>query len=577
MTYGISRKRGTRLVFGLSLLGASQAASARADCTDDLVQQVFAVHAQDPSPDSRVAMHAWLCEGASDAFLSEQVSLPTGPGDLAAWNALFGAIDQDTEISDEPVGPANVTQFRSANCASPSKHFLVHALGRVATAEQFEAWHTCDAAATVAANATSLYYDLDLSCAGRQLPNGNLAFSVRGFSAGDSGVSSPLRNLDFALHNLIPVADYEGAEIAPDESGSFEFEVPDPLSEASIAMTGSAATEYGEEGEELYFFCNLDIGEVTSSSTPYGLPREVECAFEEPRVGTTACPAGRFREECVNGQWQDTTTCVADRLNLTVTTSSQSGASGSVLLPDNTPCVGSCTVQADKLSTVRLRATPASGSRVTWAGSCVLEGNDCLVTMNAATSVSAVFSRTSSLTVVVGGSGSGSVTSPSGETCSRGSTCEWSVDPTRMLELRANPSANTRVTWSGCTPSADQLRCTLPATTSASRTVSVTLTGRVTITAKIAGNGVGEVRMPSGADCFGASCTETVDKGSSVELMAIPDSGNRVTWTGCSSMSGGRCTVSMATNKTVTATFRRVGNPRPPHCGPNSPPSCQEP
>jgi hypothetical protein len=572
MTYGISTKSGKCLAFGLSLLGASQAASASADCTDDLVQQVFAVHAADPSPDTRVAMHAWLCEGASDAFLSEQTGLPTGPTDFAAWNALFGAIDESTVISDEPVGGANIAQFRSANC-DPSKHFLIHALGRVATAEEFEAWHACDADATRAANASSEAFDLSLSCAGQQLPNGNLLLSVRGFVPMDASVDTPLGNLDFTLHNLAAVTSYEGAEIAADEDGTFEFDVLDPLGDASISMIGRAGSDFGD----VYYFCDLDLGEVISSSTPYGLPREVECAFDEPRVGSTPCPAGKFREQCVNGQWQDTTTCVADRLDLTVTTSNQTGASGSVLLPDNTTCVGTCTTQADKLSTVRLRAVPATGSRVTWSAACLVQGNDCFVTMNAATSVSAVFSRSSFLTVVVTGSGSGSVAMPSGETCSLGTTCGESVDPTREIELRASLSVNTRVHWSGCTPQADPLRCTLPATTSASRTVTVTLTGLVNLTAKLAGNGVGEVQMPSGATCFGASCTEQVARGTSVVLLASPDSGNRVTWTGCSSISGARCTVSMATNKTVTATFRRIGPPRPPHCGPNSPPSCQEP
>ena len=32
-----------------------------------------------------MALAAWLCEGDSDAFLSQQAALPTSTGDLTAW------------------------------------------------------------------------------------------------------------------------------------------------------------------------------------------------------------------------------------------------------------------------------------------------------------------------------------------------------------------------------------------------------------------------------------------------------------------------------------------------------------
>ena len=69
--------------------------------------------------------------------------------------------------------------------------------------------------------------------------------------------------------------------------------------------------------------------------------------------------------------------------------------------------------------------------------------------------------------------------------------------------------------------------------------------------------------MPSGATCFAASCSETVDQGVSVQLFATPESDSRYSWSGCTSVSGGRCTVSMTGNKSVTANFKLV---IPPGC-----------
>ena len=54
----------------------------------------------------------------------------------------------------------------------------------------------------------------------------------------------------------------------------------------------------------------------------------------------------------------------------------------------------------------------------------------------------------------------------------------------------------------------------------------------------------------------GADCAQAYSDGDSVTLLAAPDSGSEfVSWTGCNSTAGTTCTVSMTSDKLVTAEF----------------------
>jgi hypothetical protein len=295
-----------RLCLLLPAACAFPAGIARADaCEDTLVQQVFVHHAADSTPDSKMALKAWLCEGASDAFLSQQTALPAGAADLAAWNTLLGAIDGDTDISTTPVGTADVGLFRANNCPDPAAGHLIHALGRVATTAEFEAWHGCDAAATALANGGAKTFDLDLSCAGQQTATGNLVLSVRGFDSTQASATTPLRNFVIGRTNLTQVS--ASTEILSGQSGTFEFSVDDATLESSVTLHGTANSPFGE----VPYYCNLDTESRTLVFSPYVVPPEAECAFDANRPGTTSCPGGGTLEQmCEDGAWVDSTVCV---------------------------------------------------------------------------------------------------------------------------------------------------------------------------------------------------------------------------------------------------------------------------
>ena len=71
-----------------------------------------------------------------------------------------------------------------------------------------------------------------------------------------------------------------------------------------------------------------------------------------------------------------------------------------------------------------------------------------------------------------------------------------------------------------------------------------------------AGNGIGTVTSnPAGVNC-GADCSETYVYGTPVTLTAAGNADSNFTgWTGCDSVNGANCTVTMTAAKSPTATF----------------------
>lgn len=74
------------------------------------------------------------------------------------------------------------------------------------------------------------------------------------------------------------------------------------------------------------------------------------------------------------------------------------------------------------------------------------------------------------------------------------------------------------------------------------------------------GNGSGTVTSsPAGINC-GPTCVATYSNGTTVTLTATPDAGSRFrNWSGACSGTSPTCVVSMTTNRSVTARFRRGG------------------
>ena len=113
---------------------------------------------------------------------------------------------------------------------------------------------------------------------------------------------------------------------------------------------------------------------------------------------------------------------------------------------------GTCSATYDDGTTVTLAPTPDAGSSFTgWTGCDSVVGDECTVTINADTNVTATFDPIvqQRLTVSKAGSGSGSVSSsPAGISC--GATCDALFDQGTAVTLTATPAAHSTFTgWSG--------------------------------------------------------------------------------------------------------------------------------
>jgi hypothetical protein len=155
------------------------------------------------------------------------------------------------------------------------------------------------------------------------------------------------------------------------------------------------------------------------------------------------------------------------------------------------------------------------------------------------------------LSVQKSGTGSGTVTA-TGINC--GSDCsEAYTSGTSVILTAAASSGSSFAGWSGC-DSTSGTTCTVSLTQN--RTVTATFTPNYTLTVQKYGIGSGAIMSsPAGINCGGV-CSGNYANGTQVTLTATPGSGLTFTnWSGCDSMNGNTCTVTMTRNRIVTATF----------------------
>ena len=159
------------------------------------------------------------------------------------------------------------------------------------------------------------------------------------------------------------------------------------------------------------------------------------------------------------------------------------------------------------------------------------------------------------LTVEKEGAGTGTVTSsPAGINC--GATCSFAFADSTLVTLTAIPGANTAaVKWAGCETVTVEKKCKV--TMSGAKTVKAgfdLLKRKLTVSKS--GTGTGTVKSsPAGIECP-STCSAEYDSGTEVALTGTPGPNTEaVKWTGCSSVSEGKCLVTMSAAKTVSATF----------------------
>ena len=167
------------------------------------------------------------------------------------------------------------------------------------------------------------------------------------------------------------------------------------------------------------------------------------------------------------------------------------------------------------------------------------------------------------LSVVRAGAGTGSVTSnPPGISC--GTDCSEPYNSGSSVTLTASAAGGSTFTgWSGC-DTVSGTTCTV--TMNAAKTVTATFdSSSVVLTVSKTGSGTGTVSSsPSGISC-GTHSSEPYPNGTSVTLTASAAGGSTLAgWSGCNTVSGVTCTVTMSAAKTVTATFNQTGGSATP-------------
>jgi len=238
---------------------------------------------------------------------------------------------------------------------------------------------------------------------------------------------------------------------------------------------------------------------------------------------------------------------------LTVTKSG-SGTGTVSSSPAGINCGSTCSYQFVSGTNVTLTATPDSSSSFGgWSGDATGTNTTTTVTMNSNKSVYATFTSLYTLTVTKSGTGSGTVTSsPSGINC--GSTCSYQFASGTSVTLTATP--DTSSVFSGWSGDATGSSSTVTVTMSSNKSVTATFTPLYTLTVTKSGTGTGTIASsPSGINC-GSTCSYQFVSGTSVTLTATPDSTSLFDgWSGDATGSSSTVTVTMSSNKSVTATF----------------------
>ncbi len=236
--------------------------------------------------------------------------------------------------------------------------------------------------------------------------------------------------------------------------------------------------------------------------------------------------------------------------------------------PAGISCGADCTEAYVTGTSVTLTAEPAPGWEVaTWTGtgtSCGAAQHTCTTSMTLARTVAVEFRPLYTVSVTVGGSGSGAITG-SGLNCASGTTgtCAvqvisgTSVTLTQAAASAATGTRNVFTAWGGdCAAAGTATTCTL--TVSAARTAATTFTRQhqLTLTINSASGGMGSMTANPGAfTCASGTCTRFYDVGTSLTITATPATGLDVLQGVSGDCSASPCTLAMDAPKAATATF----------------------
>ena len=223
--------------------------------------------------------------------------------------------------------------------------------------------------------------------------------------------------------------------------------------------------------------------------------------------------------------------------------------------PAGIECGATCSAEYEAGTEVELTASPEEGSEfLKWSGACTGTG-PCQVTMSAAKSVTATFKVTPTYRLLVqkSGTGQGRVTSAPISDIDCGSTCEAKLPAGTEVELTATPSPGSEFfQWSGACSGQGLCKVTMDS----AKTVHATFKALPSFKLSLIRTGSGTVTSsPPGISC-GAECEHEYSAGTAITLTATPARGYRLKgWSGCDSASGPTCTLTMGSDRSVSASF----------------------
>jgi alpha-tubulin suppressor-like RCC1 family protein len=243
----------------------------------------------------------------------------------------------------------------------------------------------------------------------------------------------------------------------------------------------------------------------------------------------------------------------------TLSVSRRGDGSGSVTSnPAGVDCGSVCAASFTTGTQVTLTARPLSGSVFAgWSGCDSVSGTTCSVTMSTSRTIQATFSQQqSTLAVQKSGTGSGTVTSnPVGINCGNACATSFTNGTQVMLSVAAAPGS-VFAGWSGC-DSVSGTTCSV--TMTASRTVQATFNQQLfTLSVRKSNVLLGDgtvTSSPAGINC-GTDCSAPFVGGTTLTLTATPALLSLFNgWSGCDSVSGTTCTVTIRSDTSVTASF----------------------
>jgi subtilisin family serine protease len=337
-------------------------------------------------------------------------------------------------------------------------------------------------------------------------------------------------------------------------------------------MSDEKHSGFYKTGKNLAAFAYLTTqmrGTGTITSSPAGIACGSDCIERYPKGTTVTLTAaggtfGSWHGAC-EGQGnpcvvsiQDYTAVLADFGAFALSVSA-SGPGTVTSAPAGITCPGTCSATYGAGSVVTLTASPQAGAYFSgWSGACSGQTLSCSVRMSQARSVSATFSAKPTLSVALGGVGSGTVSStPPGIDC--GSDCSEIYDPGSLISLIARPEIGSAFQeWRGaCSGTGNVCFVTMNDSQQATA-IFGKQTARNLIVGKSGTGGGSVVSAPSGINC-GADCTESYAQDTTIVLRAIPDAGSAfVNWSGACSGNELTCTLQVTGPVNIVATFTRL-------------------